>query len=203
MIIQLMQKKLELHKLWVETIGEQGRKLTEDEVDFTKLDITLKELLLYSAFLTECKFDQLDLSKTDFYRGWLCSSTFREATMDYCSFVKADLLLVDFSYATLNHANFLSSECFETVYFGSYLEYANFTAALCIDTDFRQAQLMNADIKVSRFKNVLLQGSNLTGMKGIEEADIESINLGTVEEPIMLEGEKARHWMMEQANLNL
>ncbi|WP_411344069.1 pentapeptide repeat-containing protein [Paenibacillus sp. WLX1005] len=203
MIKQLMEKKLELHKLWIETIAKQGKKLVEDEVDFTRMDVTLKELSLDSASLTECKFDQLDLSKTEFYRGWLCSSTFREATMDYCSFVKAELLSVDFSYATLTYANFVKSDCFETVFFGSHLEYANLTNTLCVRTDFRQANLMHVDITVSKFKNVLLQGANLTGMKGIEEADIESINLGTVEEPIMLEGEKAKHWMVEQANLNL
>ncbi|WP_411344073.1 pentapeptide repeat-containing protein [Paenibacillus sp. WLX1005] len=171
-------------------------------MDFTKLDISLKELSLDSAFLIDCKFDKLDLSKTDFYRGWLCSSTFREATMDYCSFVKADLRYADFSHVVLAYANFLSSECWETVFFGSHLEYANLTDTLCIRTDFRKANLMQADIKMSLFDHVLLQGANLAGMKGIEEADIESINLGTVEEPIMLEGEQAKYWMLEQANLH-
>ncbi|MEW4372060.1 hypothetical protein [Paenibacillus kandeliae] len=56
---------------------------------------------------------------------------------------------------------------------------------------------------LSKFKNVILQGANLTGMKGIEEADIESINLGTIEKPIMLEGEQAKAWIMKQANVNL
>jgi len=45
----------------------------------------------------------------------------------------------------------------------------------------------------------LLKGTTLAGIKGLEEAFIKSINIGTPEEPIILTGKEARKWIQNHS----
>lgn len=60
-----LNRKFELHKKWVETIGKEGEMLKLDEVDLRSFD--LSDILLEQAYLIECTFDDLKLENIDFY----------------------------------------------------------------------------------------------------------------------------------------
>lgn len=68
------------------------------------------------------------------------------------------------------------------------------------DTNIQNAILKNADISVASFKNVLLNGVNMSGVRGIEEAMITSINIGTIDNPMILNNEEAKNWMKAQVD---
>ncbi|MDM5280263.1 pentapeptide repeat-containing protein [Paenibacillus silvae] len=69
-------------------------------------------------------------------------------------------------------------------------------------TDLSWARLENIDISVATFEETLLNGVTLKNIKGIEEAHIKSINIGTLEKPILLKSDEAKKWMLEKCEVS-
>ncbi|WP_232699734.1 pentapeptide repeat-containing protein [Brevibacillus daliensis] len=189
--------QLESHRLWIETIGEQGDKLGIDESDLR--DVDLSQYPLDQAYITACIFDGMDLNHKDISSSLLCSSTFISANLEGTDFCKSNISYVDFTNANIKAARLADSECIETVFAKADLSNANLVAGLFDETDFRNAILYNADIRLATFERVLLNGAKLTGIRGIEEAFIKSINIGTPEQPNILVGEEARKWLQDNS----
>lgn len=187
-------QSLKLHKIWIETIGREGKKLAVDEVDFR--DIDLADYPLDQAYLTACVFNGMNLSGKDMYASVVCSSTFEDANLESADFYKADVSYANFSNANLQNARFARSDCIETIFNKADLRNAKLVGALFDQVDFRNANLQNTDVSTSTFEEVLLQAAQLEGMRGLEEAFIKSINIGTPEQPIILKGEDARQWLI-------
>ncbi|WCH46218.1 pentapeptide repeat-containing protein [Lysinibacillus sp. OF-1] len=189
--------QLDLHHLWIETIGEKGEKLGIDEIDLR--DVDLCQYPLDQANITACTFDGMDLHDKDISSSLLCSSTFISANLEGADFGKSNVSYVNFTNADIKGARLTDSECIETVFVKADLSDANLVAGLFDGTDFREAILLNADIRLAMFERVLLNGAILTGICGIEEALIKSINIGTPEKPIMLMGKEARIWIQNNS----
>lgn len=64
-------------------------------------------------------------------------------------------------------------------------------------TDFSYAELSNVDVSRASFDETIVRGIKLKNIIGFEEAQIESINIGTYEKPQLLYGEEARAWFQE------
>lgn len=189
--------QLESHRLWIETIGEQGEKLGIDEIDLR--DVDLSHYPLDQAYITACIFDGMDLKHKDISSSLLSSSTFISANLEKADFCKSNVSYADFTNANIKAARLADSECIETIFVKADLSNANLVAGLFDETDFRNAFLLNADIRLATFEGVLLNGAKLTGIRGIEEAFIKSINIGTPEQPIILGGEDARKWLQDNS----
>jgi len=84
-------------------------------------------------------------------------------------------------------------------FFNANLENSKLISCSFFLTDFRNANLKKADLSLSSFEGTLLKGANLAGIKGLEDAFISSINIGTSENPIILVGEKAREWLQNKS----
>ncbi|WP_427108144.1 pentapeptide repeat-containing protein [Lysinibacillus xylanilyticus] len=192
--------QLEKHRLWIETIGEQGEKLGIDEIDMRNVD--LSQYPLDQANITDCNFDGMDLINKDISSSLLCSSTFISANLEGADFCKSNVSYVDFTNANIKAARLADSECIETVFVKADLSDANLVAGLFAKADFRNAVLFNTDIRLVTFEGVLLNGAILTGIRGIEEAFIKSINIGTPEKPIILMDEEARKWLQNKSLSN-
>lgn len=186
----------DLHKKWVETIGKEGEMLKLDEVDLRNFDLSDK--LVEQAYLIECTFDDLKLENIDFHTSLLCSSTFKNAYLDKCDFYKSDLRYTDFSNCIIKNSRFSKGDCWEAIFRNAYLVDCNLINVSFYLTDFSCARLENVDISVSTFKETLLNGVTLKNIKGIEEAHFESINIGTLEIPILLKSERAKEWVLEK-----
>lgn len=106
---------LESHRIWIESIGDQGKKLGVDEIDFRSFD--LAGYPLNQAYLTACKFDGMNLSNIDMSSSLLCSSTFRNAYLVNADFYKADLSYADLTNITAQNARFAKTDCSETFFF--------------------------------------------------------------------------------------
>ncbi|MBU5316073.1 pentapeptide repeat-containing protein [Clostridium bornimense] len=70
------------------------------------------------------------------------------------------------------------------------------------DADFRKAILINADVSSTTFEGVLINGAKLSGVKGILEATIKSIDVGTRENPIIIEGNQAVQCLLSRSLLD-
>lgn len=184
-----------LHKKWVETIGDEGEQLKLDEVDLRVFD--LSDVLLEQSYLIDCTFDDLKLENIDFHSSLLASSTFINTCLDQCDFYKSDLRYTDFSNCIIKNSRFSKGDCWEAAFNNACLVDCNLINVSFHLTDFRNARLENIDISVSTFKDTLLNGVTLKGIKGIEEAFFQSINIGTPEKPLLLEKEEARRWFLE------
>lgn len=189
--------QLESHRLWIETLGEQGKKLGIDEIDLR--DVDLSQYPLDQAYITACIFDGMNLNHKDISSSLLCSSAFISANLEGADFCKSNVSYVDFTGANIKSARLADSECIETVFVKADLSEANLVAGLFDETDFRNAILINADVRLASFEGVLLNGAKLTGIRGIEEAFIKSINIGTPEQPVILKGEEAKKWLQENS----
>lgn len=192
--------QLELHQLWIETLGEQGEKLGINEVDLRNMN--LSHYPLDQANIIDCIFDGMDLNNKDLSSSSLCSSTFISANLEGADFGKSNVSYVDFTNAIMKAARLADSECIKTLFIKADLSDANLVAGLFDETDFRNAVLLNADIRLATFESVLLNGAILTGIRGIEEAFIKSINIGSLAHPIILTDEKARIWLRDKSMNN-
>ncbi|MFL0375445.1 pentapeptide repeat-containing protein [Paenibacillus amylolyticus] len=186
----------DLHKKWVETIGDEGEQLKLDEVDLRVFD--LSDVLLEQSYLIDCTFDDLKMENIDFHSSLLASSTFINTCLDKCDFYKSDLRYTDFSNCIIKNSRFSKGDCWEAAFNNACLVDCNLINVSFHLTDFRNARLENIDISVSTFKDTLLNGVTLKGIKGIEEAFFQSINIGTPEKPLLLEKEEARRWFLEK-----
>ncbi len=190
-------ERIKLHRIWIESIGEQGEKLSVDEIDFRGFDLT--GYPLNQAFLTECKFDGMNLCNMDMSSSLLCSSTFKNTNLVNADFYKADLSYADFSDANVQNVRFAKTDCSEAIFLKANLENSKLISCSLYLTDFQNANLKNVDISLSSFEETFLKGTTLTGIKGLEEAFIKSINIGTLENPMILLGEKAREWIQNKS----
>ncbi|MDC0761075.1 pentapeptide repeat-containing protein [Brevibacillus sp. AG] len=193
---RVVLKQLDLHKQWIDSIGETGERLVVDEVDFRSIDVA--EYRLVESRLIASTFDGMNLKDKDFYAAHLYSSTFRSANLENAIFIKSEASYADFSNANLQKTNFVKSSCFETVFAQADLRKAKLVNALFYQADFRDADLQDADIRYSSFEEVLFRGAQLKGVTGLEEATIISINIGTLEQPVILAEEEAREWLIQQ-----
>lgn len=187
--------QLESHLRWIQTVGEQGEKLGIDEIDLRNVD--LSSYPLDQAYMTACIFDGMNLNHKDFSSSLLSSSTFISTNLEGADFCKSTISYVDFTNANLKAARLADSECIETLFVQADLSNSNLVAGLFDEADFRNAILFNADVRLATFENVLLKGAKLTGIRGLEEAFIKSINIGTPEQPNILIGEEARKWLQD------
>lgn len=193
-------EKFDLHKKWVETIGKEGQLLKLDEVDLRSFD--LSDILLEQAYLIECTFDDHRLENIDFHTSLLASSTFNNAYLYKCDFYKTDLRYTDFSKCVIKNSRFSKGDCWEAIFRNAYLLDCNLINVSFYLTDFRSAILDNVDISVATFEETLLSGVTLKNIIGIEEAHIKSINIGTLEKPILLKSDEAKKWMLEKCEVS-
>jgi len=189
-------EQLEAHRIWVESIEIRGKKLNLDEVDLR--DIDLSHYILSQSYITDCVLDDMDLKGKDISSAILCSSSFRFANLEGSDFCKSNVSYADYTNANIKSARFADSECIETVFAKADFTDANLVAALFDETDFREANLNNADVRLATFERVLLKGARLMGLRGVSEAFVKSINIGTTEQPIIIRDEEARQWILDQ-----
>lgn len=189
-----LRRLFDLHKKWMETMGNEGEQLKLDEVDLRSFDLSTAEL--DQAQLIACTFDDLKLENIDFHTSLLAMSTFKNAHLAKCDFYKTDLRYTDFTNCVIKNSRFSKGDCWEALFRNAHLVDCNLINAFFYLTDFSGARMDNVDISAATFEETLLSGSTMKNIKGAETAHIKSINIGSREQPIMLKAEEARKWML-------
>ena len=117
--------------------------------------------------------------------------------MAKCDFYKSDLGYTDFSNAVIKNVRFSKCDCWEAVFRNADLKNCSLINVYFYLTDFSNARLENVDISMATFEEALLNGVKLKNIEGIEEAHFKSINIGTIQKPILLRLEKAKEWILK------
>lgn len=190
-----MTKQLEEHQIWLESAGEYGKKLVLDEINLEYFD--LSKFSLKEARLIGCSFDSMNLEEGNFILTWLYSSTFRNTCLQGANFYKGYVSYADFSYSNLRNSKFTDCESAETIFLGADLSNAELNICYFSGVDFRDSILDNANIEDSFFEDVLVKGASFRNVKGIENANIISINIGTPEQPILLKKKKPNYGFLK------
>lgn len=187
--------QLESHQIWLESAGEKGKKLILDEINLEYID--LSKFILKEARLISCSFDSMDLEAGNFILTWVCSSTFRNTCLQAANFYKGNVSYANFSNSNLRNARFTDCESEETIFLGADLSNAELNICYFSSVDFRDSILENANIEDSFFEDVLVKGASFRNVRGIENANIISIDIGTPEQPKILDKELAKKWIFE------
>lgn len=192
----IMNKILE-HEKWVDSLGEKGEKLVLDEIDFREQ--TLRDRIMNQAYITACNFNDMNLVQIDFSWSLMCSSTFNWSTLRDCIFYKSNLGFAEFKEATFYECDLHKSDCSDTVFRDAIFKDTRFVDALLYKTDFSGSIMENVEFTLAYIEEATFNGVRMKAIKGIEEANIKSINIGTTDEPQMLYGDEAKQWLMNQA----
>lgn len=189
-------EKLNLHKIWVDTIGKEGTKLILDEDDLRSIDFS--KYAFDQADIFECNLSNLILEDVDFHSSVLCSSSFKETNIINCDFYKANTDYCDFTNAVIQDTRFLKADFCEAKFNGAKITNCNFIATFCSMADFRNAVIDNVNFEVAGFNQTLFKDVKLKNITGIDSILFVSINIGSIEEPIMLEGDEAKQWFIDK-----
>ncbi len=191
-----MDIRLQLHEKWLDSIRREGEQLAMYGVDFRNFDFTGKNM--EEVYLNDCMFDGLRLRNIDFQTSHLCLSSYRNADLIGCNFYWADLAYSHFENASLKRVRFAKSDCTEVNFTNADIISCRFAEANLFQANFHNARLEDVNIKGTKFNETILNGVSMKKITGFDKAIFKSINIGTAEEPVILEGEQAREWVRER-----
>ena len=123
---------------------------------------------LHESKFLECDFSAKSISKTDFWKSFMCSSVF-----DYC---------------IINECDFRNTE----------LQYTVFENARISNTDFSNVKFENIDFDGAMFEETVLIGAEFKNIINMVDATIKSINIGTVDDPDIIFGDEAKAWIYKK-----
>lgn len=190
-----INEQLKLHSLYVKSLGREGIKLILDEANFEKSKLENTDLT--EASLTECVFDEMNIKGTDFFRTELYSSSFKKTNIISVNFAKAKADFVSFKQAKIDKTNFLKADLPESDFSFSIIKDSSFIASDLRETDFSHATLTKADFEFANIEETIFKDVVFKNIINLDKAMVESINIGSLEEPVILEKEEACNWLLD------
>lgn len=155
-------KKVDTHRQWVASAGQNGEQLDLSAYDMRSLE-SLKLEQLTAIRAVKAKFFGMNLYKIQMQSAILDEADFRR-----CDMVESDLRGSSFKKARFNHAKMINAN-FEPLMFGGggskRFNPCNFEGASLTYSDMTGAKL-----RMANFKNADLTGANLRGAD-LREAD--------------------------------
>lgn len=185
---------IEQHKLWVDSIGQNGEKLYLEEKlleggEWDNIDLSQGDII-------ECIFKDIILKYCDFYYARLCSSRFENVQIISGEFVRANLAYSQFINTELVNSNLskadFSNSCLENV----KIKDSKFINCLLYNVCFKNACLENIDFSGAYIENLMFDRKTvLKGIYGLDNANIKNINIGSLEQPAYLSKDEALLWL--------
>lgn len=148
--------------------------------------------LHFSQFI-DCSFDGASLRQVDLSSSHELSCSFVGAELTGADLHKAHLQKCDLRNARLVEGNLLRLTGWDLDLRGADLSRAKLVKCFLTDCDLRDAILRDAELRLVSMRGCYVAGADFRGAHG---ALLNSqINVGTPEEPHVLEGEEARSWL--------
>lgn len=189
-----LEKKIALHHEWIETIGEKGRRLSLDEIDMRAIDLSVVKIEL--SYLAACFFDGMLIEDVDMYMSEMYSSTFRGAVLRRCDFTKAELSYADFSGAKLIDVRFNRTWAHDTTFRRCTFVRCSIGGLHLIESDLSDCTFEDVDLSDLMTSRSLFAGSSFIRPKGLDDTlRCAEMNVGTVDEPVLLSGDGAIAWI--------
>lgn len=190
------------HKLWVDSLGKKGEKVDFENTMIEKIEN--QNLNLSQGSFIECTFRKMAIDCWDFYATMLCSSIFNELLMTSCIFVNADLIYTQFYNTKIHMTNFSKADLSNSIFENVEVENCKFINSLLDNNIFKNVHFKNIDFTGALIENIFFDElSTLKNIKGLDEAHIKSINIGTLENPIYLENQEALQWIKNKVTIKI
>ena len=192
-----MWEKIRQHQLWVNTKRTAGEELVLDEEKMGWLPFAGVNLE-YSSIVA-CEFCDMDMLRWDFYRAALHSTVFKNMTLQDCQFIRTQLGYAEFHNVLIKDTSFVKAEMEHAIFRNAVLENCNLLNVFAWDTDFRNTVFRNVDFLGMSFDETIMDETTvLENPQNLKENYVESINIGTTEEPILLKGKEAFLWLQDR-----
>lgn len=159
-----MEEKLRLHKLWLETNGEEGARASFSNLagkdlkgmdlrgcDFYYADLRLTDFT--GCDLRNARFDKANLEGAVLTRANLENATFNLARLDYVNMSSASLKNTDFNCVIFVKADLSEISADSCNFKGSRFIGANITNSVIKDSIFEGVDFTGADITETRFES--------------------------------------------------
>lgn len=189
------------HELWVNSLGDRGKRINVEEEIFSNIE--QDNICLSQGSFIECKFLNLHIKQWDFYSAILCSSIFEQSILINSNFVKADLSYSIFHDVTMESINFSKSDMSNCTIIESTITNGKFINALMDCLQFKKTTLINTDFTGAYIENMLLDSNfKMKNVIGLDDAQIQSIQIETSSERIKLEHGEAKSWLQKHNTYN-
>lgn len=188
------------HRLWIDSLGKDGEKAYFENVLFEKMkEINLD---LSQGSFVDCTFRKVFINCWDFYATKLFSIVFDDSLIESSVFVKADLFYAEFSNTKINMTNFSKADLSNVTFRNLKIENSKFINALLDNITFKDVHIKNVDFTGALIENMLFdRKTTIRDIVGIDNAQVKSINIGTLDRPIYLKNEEALRWIKNKAGL--
>jgi uncharacterized protein YjbI with pentapeptide repeats len=174
-----IQESLRLHKLWLETDGQQGERLIGKEVNLFESD--LRKADLRGANLRGANLFQSDLREANLWQADLYGTDLRGANLSGVNLSGVNLIVANLSRANLYGADFYGADLSEANLSeanlsGAYLREVNLSEAYLYGASLSEANLCGANLYRANLLAAKLSGSILNGAD-LSGADLSGANL--------------------------
>lgn len=189
---------IRVHMIWSNTSGKAGVRLYLCDKDLSGFDLSGYDL------------DGAVMEEVNFTSSKFVNTMLNDAHLVLSIFNNADLTNAKLSKANMNKILCLSGiftncKAIRTTFYEANLKGADFTNAELSGASFSKANLEgcnfnNANLRATVFNEARLYNTSFKGATGLEEIYVnQSIDIGPEGSPIILEGEKMKEWLREQA----
>lgn len=174
-----LQQLLSQHALWIESVGEKGKRLDISNYDLRELE-SLKGQVLTAIIAQNTKFIGINFYRCEIQSAVLDGSDFRQCDLEETDFRGSSLIGANLCHANLRYANFLpllfghktvSNKFAPCDLSGAQMRYADLQGAQLKNVSFRNADLSyanlakcnltDADFSNAQIKNTNFDGANI------------------------------------------
>lgn len=179
-----IQESLRLHKLWLETDGQQGERLIGKEVNLFESDLRKADLRganLREANLFQADLREANLWQADLYGADLCGVNLSRVNLSGVNLIVANLSRANLYGADLYGADLSEANLSEANLSGAYLREVNLSEAYLYGASLSEpnlcgANLYRANLLAAKLSGSILNGADLSGAD-FSGADLTEANL--------------------------
>ncbi len=193
-----IKSRLDAHLKWLSNeFDQRGQRFVEDGVDFIGGDWSNRSMSC--AILFYSRFDDCDLQAVDLFQAELQGSTFRRANLANANLSKANIDGCAFNEASMQQVSAMRIVSTDVGFNATSLISGDLRLSKFIRGDFSRANLTGANLEGCTFDECKFCDSDLTGVKGLDSVNVESIVVvGSIDSPVELTGDAAIEWMRSQ-----
>ncbi len=189
-----LEEQFANHQKWLSTAGDEGTRLSLDEMELSHL--TSEQLaLLENAFLTACRFKKMSFRRVDLYRTQMYSCSFEQSLMEAVHFTKSDLSYTTFTDVTFEENRFNRAEMYQCRFVRCIFKETSAAGLAIWDSPFEQVTFDHVDFDQAYFENILLKDVTFVEPIHLDQITELAINLGTLDQPQMLSREESIRWI--------
>lgn len=187
------------HEEWNRSRFESGTHLTLEGADFSGMDLSGRDLT--NCVLPLVNFERCRLVGINLYGTFLVKGSFVGANLTGAIIRKADLSDSNLAESILREVNLSNTMLYQAQLSHADLTSANLNNTRFIEANLEGAILRDADLKSASLTRCRLIGADLRGAKAVETVHVQDwIEVGTVEEPVKLEGQEIHVWLAQQVS---